>query len=234
YLTHLTNTVRENKADFGVGWDGDADRIGIVDENGEVIYGDMLVLLYAREILKEKPGCTIIGDVKCSHRLFDYLTKHGANAIMSKTGHSLIKNKLKETGGELAGELSGHMFFNHRFFGFDDAIYATARFVELASNWEGPMSQMLGDLPKTFSTPEIRLDCSEQNKFQIPVKIAKSFSKQYPVITVDGARVKFPKGWGLVRASNTQSCLILRFEAEDPESLKDYQALMTEEINKLL
>ena len=233
YLTHLSNTVREHKADFGIGWDGDADRIGVVDEKGEVIFADLLLLLYARQILEEKPGCTIIADVKCTHRLFEDLEKRGANIIMSKTGHSLMKAKLHETKGEIAGELSGHIFFNHRFFGFDDAVYASARFAEIVSAWDGPVSGLVADLPKTFCTPELKLDASETDKFIIPGKVAESFNGTYPVVAIDGARIKFPKGWALVRASNTQPCMILRFEAEDEASLKEYQELVHGKIEEI-
>lgn len=232
-LSHLSAAVRENNADFGVGWDGDADRIGIVDENGEPIFADLLLLLFARAILEEKPGATIIGDVKCTHRMFEDLEKRGANIIMSKTGHSLMKFKLEETKGEIAGELSGHMFFKHRFFGFDDAVYATARFVELVTRWDGPVSAMIADLPRTVSTPEIRYDCSEEAKFIIPDKLAEALKDDYPVNTTDGARITFDKGWALVRASNTTPCMILRFEAEDDASLKSYQDLIYGKIDEI-
>jgi phosphomannomutase/phosphoglucomutase len=225
----LIEAVKTTGADFGIGWDGDADRIGVVDEKGNVIFGDMLVLLYGRAILEEKPGATIIGDVKCSSRLFDDLRARGANAIMWKTGHSLIKSKLKETHGDLAGEMSGHIFFKHRYFGFDDALYASCRLVEIVSKASGPLSTLLSDLKHMESTPEIRFDCPEQVKFQIAREAQAAFS-EYNVDTTDGVRITFDKGWGLVRASNTQPVLVMRFEAESPELLEQYESLVRERI----
>jgi phosphomannomutase / phosphoglucomutase len=228
----LIKTVKHEKADFGIGWDGDADRIGAVDENGNVLYGDMLVLLYSRTILKEVPGATIIGDVKCSHKLFDDVASRGGKPLMWKTGHSLIKQKLKETGAELAGEMSGHIFFKHRFFGFDDALYASSRLVEIVSNVSEPLSKLLVDLPKTVSTPEIRVDCSEETKFKVALAAQAAFP-EYSVDTTDGVRVRFKHGWGLVRASNTQPILVMRFEAESEEELESYQALVTTRIETI-
>ncbi len=221
----LAARVVEEGADFGIGWDGDADRIGVVDERGVPIYGDMLLLIFARALLKEKPGATVIGDVKCSSILFEDLAERGARPIMWKTGHSLVKAKLKEEGADLAGEMSGHIFFKHRYFGFDDALYASARFCEVVSNWSGPVSTILSDIPPMKSTPEIRVDCPDDIKFRIAEE-AKSAFADYPVDTTDGARVRFPEGWGLVRASNTQPVLVLRFEAETQEGLEEYQRLM--------
>lgn len=231
-LTVLIDTVKKEKADFGIGWDGDADRIGIVDNNGEPIYGDMLLLLYAREILKEKQGATIVGDVKCSSKLYQDIANHGGNPIMWKTGHSLIKGKLKETGGELGGEMSGHIFFKNRFYGFDDAVYASARFIELMSNTDKKASELLDDLPKTVSTPEIRVDCPEEIKFKIAERAKESFP-EFRVNTIDGVRIEFPKGWGLVRASNTQPVLVMRFEAESEALLKEYETLVVSRIENI-
>jgi phosphomannomutase / phosphoglucomutase len=228
----LVKTVKEQKADFGIGWDGDADRIGVVDERGEVVFGDMLLLLYGRAILAEKPGATIIGDVKCSSLLFNDLKSRGANAIMWKTGHSLIKSKLKETHGDLAGEMSGHIFFKHRYFGFDDALYSSARLVEIVSKHTGPMSSLLSGLPQMVSTPEIRVDCPEEIKFQI-AKEAQSAFPEHKVDTIDGVRVTFEKGWGLVRASNTQPVLVMRFEAESPELLETYKKTVIDQIEDI-
>lgn len=228
----LIKTVREEKADFGIGWDGDADRIGAVDENGEVIFGDMLVLLFGREILRETPGATIIGDVKCSSKLFDDLEKHGGRPLMWKTGHSLIKQKLKETNAALAGEMSGHIFFKHRYFGFDDALYASCRLVEIVSNTSSPLSELFAGLPHTISTPEIRVDCAEELKFKVASAAQKAFP-EYQVDTTDGVRIRFEHGWGLVRASNTQSILVMRFEAESKADLEKYQGLVTERIEHI-
>lgn len=231
-ITELIATVRRTGADLGIGWDGDADRIGAVDEQGNVIFGDMLLLIYGRSILKEVPGASIIGDVKCSGRLFADLAARGGKALMWKTGHSLIKNKLREIGGELGGEMSGHIFFKHRFYGFDDAIYSSCRLVEIVSAAPGPASSLLADLPKAVSTPEIRVDCPEELKFKIPER-AKAAFKGYDVNTTDGVRITFEHGWGLIRASNTQPVLVLRFEADTAPRLAEYQLLVTETIEKI-
>ena len=231
-IQDLIRVVKEKKADFGIGWDGDADRIGVVDENGQVIFGDMLLLLYGRSILETVKNATIIGDVKCSSLLFDDLRKRGANAVMWKTGHSLIKNKLRELNADLAGEMSGHIFFKHRFFGFDDALYASARFAEIVSNTDKPVSKLLDGLPKMVSTPEIRVDCPDNQKFRIIEEAKKAFA-EFKVDTLDGARISFANGWGLVRASNTQPILVMRFEATSEEELKSYQKIVTERIEKI-
>jgi len=231
-LESLIAKVREVGADIGIGFDGDADRIGAVDQNGKVIFGDMLLLIYGREILKDVPGATIIGDVKCSTQLFEQLKKAGANAIMWKTGHSLIKKKLLETGGALAGEMSGHIFFQHRYFGYDDALYAAARMMEILSNDPRDISELLSDVPEMFSTPEIRVECAEELKFRI-AEIAQSAFSQYKVDTTDGVRIEFEKGWGLVRASNTQPVLVMRFEAESPELLQEYKHLVESKVEEI-
>ena len=231
-LTQLIAKVSETKADFGVAWDGDADRIGVVDERGRIIYGDMLLLIYAREILKDIPDATIIGDVKCSDLLFQTLEKLGANPIMWKTGHSLIKDKLKQCKGQLAGEMSAHIFFKHRYFGFDDAIYASARLCEIMSKSEGCLSDLLKDLPTRISTPEIRVDCPEDLKFSV-VKSAQQAFSEFPTNTIDGVRITFEKGWGLVRASNTQPVLVLRFEADTEANLERYRAIVTDRITAI-
>jgi phosphomannomutase/phosphoglucomutase len=186
-------------------------------------------LIYGRAILAEKPGATIIGDVKCSSQLFDDLSQHGANAIMWKTGHSLIKGKLKETGGDLAGEMSGHIFFKHRYFGFDDALYSSARLLEIMSKHSGPLSSLLTGLRPMVSTPELRIDCPEAIKFQIAQQAQAAF-KEFKVDTIDGVRITFDQGWGLVRASNTQPVLVMRFEAESSELLENYKKLVADRI----
>jgi phosphomannomutase/phosphoglucomutase len=231
-IVDLQKAVRDFKADAGIGWDGDADRIGVVDENGDVIYGDMLVLLYARAILTAMPGATIIGDVKCSSRLFDDVARLGGRPIMYKTGHSLMKGKLFEENAALAGEMSGHIFFNDRFYGFDDALYASARLLEILSNDERPLSSLLADLPHMHSTPEIRVDCPENIKFEIPGLLAEHF-KGFPTDMTDGVRITFEHGWGLVRASNTQPVLVLRFEATEADLLKDYEHQVREVLLKV-
>jgi phosphomannomutase/phosphoglucomutase len=228
-LVDLIAKVKESNADFGIGFDGDADRIGAVDENGKIIPGDMLVLLYARSILPELQGAPIIGDVKCSELLFKDIEDQGGKAVMWKTGHSLMKKKLKELAAPLAGEMSGHIFFKHRFYGFDDAIYCSARLAEILSKSNKTLSEMFSDLPKMYSTPEIRVDCPEDIKFKIAEK-AKDVFNDYKVDTTDGARITFESGWGLVRASNTQSILVMRFEAKSQELVDKYQKLVMEKI----
>lgn len=223
-LRHLIAAVRENRAELGIAFDGDSDRIGAVDENGEVIYGDQLMIVYSREILSRKPGATIIGEVKCSQSLYDDIRQRGGNGIMWKTGHSLIKAKMKEERAELAGEMSGHMFFADRYYGFDDALYAACRLIEIVARSGCPLSAQLADVPKTVSTPEIRVDCPDEVKFEVVERVTGHFRKQYPVLDVDGVRILFPHGWGLVRASNTQPVLVLRFEAATPELLDQYRS----------
>ncbi|MGD9561947.1 MAG: phosphomannomutase/phosphoglucomutase [Pyrinomonadaceae bacterium] len=219
-LQDTIRAVRESGADLGIAFDGDADRIGVVDETGRIIWGDELMVLFSRAILAMRPGATIIAEVKCSQTLFDDIEKHGGNAIMWKAGHSLIKAKMKETDAALAGEMSGHIFFADRFYGFDDACYAGARLLEILSHMDKKLSELLADLPKTFSTPELRVDCPDDLKFDIVAQIADHFAATYKVITTDGARILFDHGWGLVRASNTQAILVLRFEADSEEQLQ--------------
>jgi phosphomannomutase/phosphoglucomutase len=225
-LQHLRDAVQARKAELGMAFDGDADRIGAVDENGEVIYGDMLLLIFGREILTRKPGATIIGEVKCSQLLYDELRRLGGNAVMYKTGHSLIKAKMKQEHAELAGEMSGHMFFADRYFGYDDALYAACRLIEIVAAGGKPLSAQLAALPKLVSTPEIRVDCPDELKFRVVERVSERLKKTHNVIDVDGVRVRFEHGWGLVRASNTQPVLVLRFEAENEDWLAEYRAEM--------
>lgn len=233
-MTDIIASVRSGHLDVGIGFDGDADRIGVVDDQGKLLFGDRLLALFAREILSRKPGATIIGEVKCSRVLFEDIEKHGGNAIMWKAGHSLIKARMKETHAELAGEMSGHMFFKDRFFGHDDAIYAACRLLEILSKTDKHMSELLSDLPETYTTPEIRVDIPDEIKFQV-VKLAQEhFAKKYRTIDVDGVRVLFDDGaWGLVRASNTQPALVLRFEADAPERLDAVRGIIERELQIL-
>ena len=212
-LGDLIALVQEKNLDLGVGYDGDADRIGVVDKNGEVIYGDQLMVIYAREILSRKPGATFISEVKCSMVMYDDIRQHGGNAIMWRTGHSLIKKKMKEENAELAGEMSGHMFFKDRYFGFDDALYATCRLLEILAATGKGVDELIQDLPKTFTTPEIRVECPDAVKFDVVDQIVAHYKAKQEVIDIDGMRALYPDGWGLVRASNTQPALVLRFEA---------------------
>jgi phosphomannomutase/phosphoglucomutase len=222
-LKHLQDAVKAHHADLGIAFDGDSDRIGAVDENGEVIYGDMLLLIYGREILTRKPGATFIGEVKCSQLLYDELKRLGGNPIMYKTGHSLIKAKMKEEHAELAGEMSGHMFFADRYFGYDDALYAACRLMEIVAASGKPLSAQLAGFPKMVSTPELRVDCPDETKFQVVARVAAAFKRTHQVIDVDGVRVLFDEGWGLLRASNTQPVLVMRFEAPNQKLLESYQ-----------
>jgi phosphomannomutase/phosphoglucomutase len=213
-LADLVAAVKKEKADFGLAFDGDSDRIGLVDEAGRIIFGDELMVLFSRDILSEKKGATIISEVKSSHRLYTDIAANGGVPIMWKTGHSLIKAKMKETGALLAGEMSGHIFFADRYFGFDDAIYAALRVYEIASKATGPISSLLADLPRSVATPEIRVDCQENKKFELVEETKKILARSGGAINdIDGIRIDFGDGWGLVRASNTQPALVLRFEA---------------------
>lgn len=226
--------VLEKGADLGIAFDGDGDRIGVVDEAGRIIWGDELMVLFLRAVLAEKPGATIIAEVKCSQTLFDDIEKHGGKPIMWKAGHSLIKAKMKETAAALAGEMSGHIFFADRFYGFDDATYAGARVLEILSKTDKSLSELLSDLPKTFSTPELRVDCSDESKFDVVAKIADYFARDHKVITIDGARILFEHGWGLVRASNTQAILVLRFEADSEEHLRQIREVVESKVEELI
>ncbi|HUO31932.1 MAG TPA: phosphomannomutase/phosphoglucomutase [Bryobacteraceae bacterium] len=225
-LAALAAAVREQHADLGIAFDGDTDRIGAVDEKGNVVFGDRLMIIYAREILSRKPGATFIGEVKCSQLLYDDIRKRGGNGIMWRTGHSLIKAKMKESHAELAGEMSGHMFFADRYYGFDDALYAACRLIEIVAQSGQPLSAQLADLPETFTTPEIRVDCPDAIKFDVVRRVTEQFRGTHSILDVDGVRVLFPEGWGLVRASNTQPVLVLRFEAATPELLERYREEM--------
>jgi phosphomannomutase/phosphoglucomutase len=234
---NLQDTIRavdNNRADIGLAFDGDGDRIGVVDENGRIIWGDELMILLSRSILQTNPGATIIAEVKCSQNLFDDIEKHGGTAVMWKAGHSLIKAKMKETNAALAGEMSGHIFFADRFYGFDDATYAGARVLEILSKTDKPLSDLLSDIPPTFSTPELRVDCADERKFEVVAAIAKHFASTNEVITIDGARILFEHGWGLVRASNTQAILVLRFEADSEAHLNEIRAIVEIKVKELI
>jgi phosphomannomutase/phosphoglucomutase len=233
-LQDVIAAVREHKADLGIAFDGDGDRIGVVDENGRIIWGDELMVLLSRSILAERPGSTIIAEVKCSQTLFDDIEAKGGVPVMWKAGHSLIKAKMKETNAALAGEMSGHIFFADRFYGFDDATYAGARVLEILSNVELPLSQLLSDLPETFSTPELRVDCPDESKFDVVSRVAEHFARTNEVITIDGARILFNHGWGLVRASNTQAILVLRFEADSDSHLNEIRTIVEAKVNELI
>jgi phosphomannomutase/phosphoglucomutase len=245
-LEDLRKKVVATNADLGVAYDGDGDRLGVIDERGEVIWGDRVLILFARHLLQDSPGAVCIGDVKCSHLFFQDVEQRGGVAVMWKTGHSLIKEKMRETHAALAGEMSGHFFFADRYFGYDDAIYATARLLEILRQArmgapELQFSDLLADLPRTFSTPEIRRPCPESQKFQLVEALKASLSTDsgrevigellpdrelQDFVFVDGVRITFAHWWALVRASNTEPALILRFEAERPDMLERYQSCM--------
>ena len=231
-LAMLIEKVRNEKADVGIAYDGDADRLGAVDEQGNIIWGDELLVLFARDMLKRNPGALVISEVKCSQRLYDDIGKHGGRAIMWKAGHSLLKAKMKETGALLAGEMSGHIFFKERYFGYDDAVYASLRLLEILATAGKPLSSLLADLPKSVSTPELRVDCPDDKKFKIADKATEYFRRYYDVVDVDGVRVQFADGWGLIRASNTQPALVLRFEAQSVDKLQEYRALIENKLKE--
>jgi phosphomannomutase/phosphoglucomutase len=212
-MADLVALVKDKQLDVGLAFDGDADRIGVVDADGRLIYGDELMVVFSREILARKPGATFVSEVKCSQVMYDDITRNGGNAIMWKTGHSMIKQKMKEVGADLAGEMSGHIFFADRYFGYDDAVYAGCRLLEILAATGQTVGQLLADLPQTFNTPEIRVDCPDRIKFDVVERVTEYFRQREKVIDIDGVRVLFDGGWGLVRASNTQPALVLRFEA---------------------
>ncbi len=223
----LIARVLKESADVGIAYDGDADRIGAVDENGRILWGDQLMVLFARDILREIPGATFVSEVKCSMTMYDDIASRGGKAIMWKAGHSLIKAKMAETGAQLAGEMSGHIFFKHRWFGFDDAIYATCRLLEILSHTKAPLSSMLADLPQTFASPEIRSDFPDHLKFKAVELAREKLRGRAPgTVEVDGVRAIWPDGWGLVRASNTQPILVLRYEATTEKRMKEIEHIV--------
>jgi phosphomannomutase/phosphoglucomutase len=226
-LQDLMTAVRSRGADLGIAFDGDADRIGVVDATGTVVWGDHILILYARDVLaRTGTGQPIIFDVKCSQALPAAITAAGGEPVMWKTGHSLIKDKMKSMHAPVAGEMSGHMFFTEGFYGHDDALYGAARLLRIVAAANRPIAAMLDDVPKFVSTPELRVDCPDDRKFAIVEAAAAHFGPAHEVITVDGVRVLYGDGWGLVRASNTQPILVLRFEARTAERLAAIRADM--------
>lgn len=234
-LQPLIAKVKEEKAHAGIGYDGDADRIGVVDEEGNIIWGDSLMIIFSRDILRDNPGARIIGEVKCSQTLYDDIAAHGGIPVMWKTGHSLIKEKMKEEEALLAGEMSGHLFFKHRYFGFDDAVYASLRLMEIIKKSGEPYSTkaLLKDIPEVIATPEIRFDCPDEIKFKIVEKAQNAFN-EFESITIDGIRIKFDDGWALIRASNTQPVLVLRFEAASSKRLDEIRSFVEDRLNKII
>ncbi len=232
-LQDLIAKVKETGADLGIGLDGDADRLGVVDSRGRILWGDQLLVIYARAILKDHPGATIISEVKASEVLYSEIKKYGGVPIMWKAGHSLIKKKIFEVNALAAGEVSGHIFFNDKWFGFDDAVYAGARLLEILGNSAQSMAELYDSIPVAFNTPEIRMDAGDHVKFRIVDAIRDHFKSKFPVIDIDGARVSFPHGWALVRASNTQPSLVVRYEADSSEELQMIQSQVDEVIRKV-
>ncbi len=232
YTKQLSNKVIETKANMGIGYDGDSDRVGIIDENGRLVYGDQLLGALAKPIIEKNPGTEVIFDVKCSQGLIEWIEKLGGKPLMWKTGHSLLKAKMKETGSLLAGEMSGHIFIADNYYGFDDAIFASARFYEIASKSNKTVSEIINEIPYYQSTPEIRTEVGEKAKWKIVEAAKKEFRKKYKTIEIDGVRILFEDGWGLVRASNTQPIVVTRFEAKTKEHLEEIKNIVTDFITR--
>lgn len=231
HITKLIETVKKGDFNCGIGLDGDGDRIGVLDENGEIVWGDVLLAIYAERVLRENPGAKIIFEVKCSKGLIERIEELGGNPLMYKTGHSLIKAKMKEENSPLAGEMSGHIFFADRYYGYDDALYASLRLLETLSE-DGKLSDFANKVPKYFSTPEIRIEMADERKFNIVERLKRYFKKSYNVIDIDGVRVDFSDGWGLVRSSNTQPVMVLRFEAKTEKRLEEIRKLFFDKLEE--
>jgi len=232
YMRQLIELVKAGGFDCGFGYDGDGDRIGTIDDQGETVYGDKLLAIFARDIISRIPKAKIVFEVKCSQGLIEYINAIGGTPIMWKTGHSLIKAKMKAEGAPIAGEMSGHMFFADDYYGYDDAIFASLRLLRILARTGRKLSELVAELPYYHSTPEIRVDCPDRVKFQIVAELRDHFRREFSVIDIDGARVVFPDGWGLVRASNTQPILVLRFEAKTKERLAQIRQLFYEQLRR--
>lgn len=233
-LEDLKKLVKENSLDIGIGFDGDGDRLGIIDSSGNIIYGDQMMIIFAREVLKNNPEAVFISEVKCSLTMYEDIEKNGGKAVMWKTGHSKIKKKMKETNALLAGEMSGHIFFADRYFGHDDGIYAACRMLEIIDKTGKSPSELICDVPKTFSTPEIRMECPEDKKPSIVSKMTETFKKTNKVIDIDGARILYDDGWGLIRSSNTQPVLVLRFESYTEDGLSRIKNEIESKLQELI
>lgn len=228
----MSARVREIGADLGIAFDGDADRIGVVDGSGRLVYGDELQTVFWREVLQKHPGALALIEVKCSQALVDVVKRLGGRPEFTRTGHSLIKARMREVDALFTGEMSGHMFFRDEYYGFDDALYAAARLLRLLSNSDETLDQMLSQVPKYHSTPEVRVNCPDEEKFEVVARVTEDFAKESEVITVDGVRVLFPDGWGLIRASNTQPALVLRAEAKTPEGLAEAKRVIEAKLRR--
>jgi len=234
-VVDLKKKVLEEKADLGIAFDGDVDRIGVLDEKGELIYGDKLLGIFSEDLLKRKPGSKIIFEVKCSQALPEWIEEKGGKPIMWKTGHSLIKAKMKEEDALLAGEMSGHMFFTENWYGFDDALLAAVKIIEIVSNSDKKLSEIVEEMPMYVSSPEIRVDCPDDKKGVVVKAMADKYRELYPKsVTIDGIRIIFDEGWALVRQSNTQAKIILRFEAKTQEKLEELESTIRPEVEKLI
>ncbi len=231
-LTDLIRLVRDARADLGIGLDGDGDRIGVVDDAGRILWGDLLMALFWREVLAAHPGATALVEVKCSQALIDEIRRLGGKPEFTRTGHSLIKARMREIGAVFTGEMSGHLFFADEYYGYDDAVYAAGRLLRLLSHSPRPLSALTADLPRYHATPEIRVACPDDRKFEVVADLVREFRGRYEVIDIDGARVVFPDGWALVRASNTQPVLVVRAEGTTPEALARAKAVMEEALRR--
>ncbi len=232
YLKDLFNLFEKDKFDAGIGFDGDGDRIGVIDDKKRIVFGDKILAILAKKILKDYPGSKIIFDVKTSKGVVEYIKKLGGTPVIWKTGHSLVKAKLKEENAPLAGEMSGHIFFNERFYGFDDAIYASIRLFEVMEDENKKLSELHDEIPFYHSTPEIRVSCPDDRKFEVVKRVREKLYEKYEVFDIDGARIEFEDGFGLVRASNTQPVLVLRFEGKTEEKLEQIKEIILEELKK--
>lgn len=230
-MADLAEHVTSSGADLGIGFDGDADRLGAVDAAGRIVYGDQLLAFLARDLLERHPGSRVLFDVKCSQALVDDITAHGGVPIMGATGHSLIKARMKAEEIPLAGEMSGHMFLAEGYRGYDDAFFAAGRLLQAISRWGRSLGGLVDSLPAFHSSPEIRVDCPDDRKFEVVDALVERFAESHDVVTVDGVRVNFGDGWGLVRASNTQPVLVLRFEAKTPGRLEEIRAFFVEALS---
>ncbi len=230
-LRDLRALVLAEKADLGLSYDGDGDRLGVIDDQGNILWGDQLMVLFWREILQKHPGALAIIEVKCSQALVDEVKRLGGRPMFYRTGHSLIKAKMRETGAIFTGEMSGHMFFADEYYGYDDALYATGRLLRILSHSIQPLSALLADVPRYYATAETRVPCSDRDKFRIVEELTRHFKETNEVVDVDGARVLFPGGWGLVRASNTQPVIVARCEGKTPETLNEICRIMKEALN---
>jgi len=234
YLKDLIENVKKENADIGIAYDGDCDRLGVVDDRGNIVRGDQILILFSRQVLQRMKNAKIIFEVKCSQALIEEIKKNGGVPIMYKTGHSFIKKKMRDEKSPLAGEMSGHFFFADNYYGYDDGIFASARIVEILSNSGKKLSELIDEMPHYYSTPEIRIKCDDEEKFMIVENIKEIFKDRYDIIDIDGVRIQFDNGWGLVRASNTEPAIILRFESVSKKGLKNIKEIVMSELKNFL